>query len=250
MLLSARFLPLVVAVLAVLLLPVSRPATADEFTPEQRKEIEGLIRDFLVNHPDVLTDAIQAADEKLKRDAKDKAARALADHRAEVFDDPQTPFGGNPQGDVTLVEFFDYRCPYCKQVQPGIEKLLRDDHQLRVVYKEFPVLGPESDLAAHVALAARKQDKYDAFHAAMMATTGRIDEAVIYRVAASVGLDVDQLKKDAKAPEIDQLLKANLNLATLLDIDGTPAFVIGETIIPGALDYDGLQQLIADLRKK
>jgi protein-disulfide isomerase len=249
MLLSARLLPLVFAVLAVVL-PVSRPAAADEFTPEQRKEIEGLIRDFLVNHPDVLADAIQAADEKLKRDAKDKAARALADHRAEVFDDPQTPVAGNPQGDVTLVEFFDYRCPYCKQVQPGIEKLLREDHQLRVVYKEFPVLGPESNLAAHVALAARKQDKYAAFHTAMMATTGRIDEAVIYKVAASVGLDVDQLKQDTKSPEIDQLLKANLNLATLLDIDGTPAFVIGEAIIPGALDYDGLQQLIADMRKK
>jgi protein-disulfide isomerase len=249
MLLSARLLPLVFAVLAVVL-PVSRPAAADEFTPEQRKEIEGLIRDFLVNHPDVLADAIQAADEKLKRDAKDKAARALADHRAEVFDDPQTPVAGNPQGDVALVEFFDYRCPYCKQVQPGIEKLLREDHQLRVVYKEFPVLGPESNLAAHVALAARKQDKYAAFHTAMMATTGRIDEAVIYKVAASVGLDVDQLKQDTKSPEIDQLLKANLNLATLLDIDGTPAFVIGEAIIPGALDYDGLQQLIADMRKK
>jgi protein-disulfide isomerase len=250
MLLSARVLLLVLTVFAALLLPVSRLAAADEFSPEQRKEIEGMIRDFLVDHPDVLVDAIQAADDKLKRDAKDKAAKALAAHRAEVFDDPQTPVAGNPQGDVTLVEFFDYRCPYCKQVQPAIDKLLREDHQLRVVYKEFPVLGADSDLAAHVALAARKQDKYDAFHSAMMATTGHIDEAVIYRVAAAAGLDVDQLRKDAKAPEIDQLLKANHNLAMLLDIDGTPAFIIGEAIIPGALDYDGLQQLIADIRKK
>jgi protein-disulfide isomerase len=250
MLLSARVLLLILTVFAALLLPVSQPAAADEFNPEQRKEIEGMIRDFLVNHPDVLVDAIQAADAKLKQDAKDKAARALADHRAQVFNDPQSPVGGNPQGDVAVVEFFDYRCPYCKQVQPAIEKLLREDRQLRVVYKEFPVLGPESDLAAHVALAARKQDKYDAFHRAMMATTGHIDEVVIYKVAASVGLDIDQLKKDAKSPEIDQLLKANLDLATLLDIDGTPAFIVGEAIIPGALDYDGLKQLIDDMRKK
>jgi protein-disulfide isomerase len=248
--LSARILPLIVTFFVALVLMTPRPATADEFTPEQRKEIEGLIRDFLVNHPDVLVDAIQAADDKLKRDAKNKASKALAEHHAEVFNDPQSPIAGNPQGDITLVEFFDYRCPYCKQVQPGIEKLLREDHQLRVVYKEFPVLGPESDLAARVALAARSQDKYDAFHNAMMVATGHIDEAVIYKVAASVGLDVDRLKKDAQAPEIDKQLKANLDLATLLDIDGTPAFVIGDAIIPGALDYNGLQQLIADLRKK
>jgi protein-disulfide isomerase len=248
--LSARILPLIVTFFVALVLMTPRPATADEFTPEQRKEIEGLIRDFLVNHPDVLVDAIQAADDKLKRDAKNKASKALAEHHAEVFNDPQSPIAGNPQGDITLVEFFDYRCPYCKQVQPGIEKLLREDHQLRVVYKEFPVLGPESDLAARVALAARSQDKYDAFHNAMMVATGHIDEAVIYKVAASVGLDVDQVKQDVRSPDVDKELKANLDLGKALDLDGTPSFIVGDTIVPGAISAGDLRQLIADARGK
>ena len=112
---------------------------------------------------------------------------------------------------MSLVEFFDYRCPYCKQVEPALETLLADDRQLRFVYKEFPVLGPDSMTAARAALAARKQGKYDAFHRALMALKGQInDETVIYKVAGSVGLDVDRLKRDMGAPEIDKALKANL----------------------------------------
>jgi protein-disulfide isomerase len=149
---------------------------------------------------------------------------------------------------VTLVEFFDYRCPYCKEVEPSLEKLLADDHQLRFIYKEFPVLGPDSETAAHVALAARKQGKYDAFHRAMMATTGHIDEGVIYKVAASVGLDVDRLRQDAKSPDIDKALSANIDLGNLLDIDGTPGFIVGDQIVPGAMSLDDLKQMIATAR--
>jgi protein-disulfide isomerase len=226
------------------------PAAASEFTPEQKTEIEGIIKDFLANHPEMLLQAIQDADDKLKAEAKEKAASALAEHQKQVFDDPDTPTGGNPKGDVTLVEFFDYRCPYCKQVEPALEKLLADDAGLRFVYKEFPVLGPDSDIAAHVALAARLQGKYDAFHRAMMAATGKIDESVIYKVAATAGLDVDKLKQDAKSPDIAKQIKANLELGTTLDIDGTPAFIVGKTIVPGAVSLDELRRLIADARKK
>jgi protein-disulfide isomerase len=229
-------------------LPIA--ATASDFTPEQRTQIEAIVRDYLKNHPEMLIDAMQAADDKLKADAKDKAAKALADHHREVFDDPQSPVAGNPKGDVTLVEFFDYRCPYCKQVEPALEKLLGDDHQLRFIYKEFPVLGPESEVAAHVALAARNQGKYDAFHRAMMLTGGHIDEAVIYKVAASAGLDVDKVKQDMKSPDIAKELQANLDLGNLLEIDGTPAFIVGSTIVPGAISADALKQLIATARGK
>ena len=192
-------LRIVFAVLfAVSALGIARPplAAASDFTPDQKKEIEGIIGDYLKNHPDVLIDAIQAADDKLKADAKDKVSQALAANRQQVYDDPQSPVAGNPNGNVTLVEFFDYRCPYCKQVEPSLEKLIGEDHQLKFVFKEFPVLGPDSEVAARVALAAKKQGKYDAFHRAMMDTAGHIDETVIYKVAASVGLDIDRLKQD------------------------------------------------------
>jgi protein-disulfide isomerase len=225
-------------------------AAAADFTPDQKKEIEAIVHDYLKNHPEMLIDAIQAADDKMKADEKDKAVQALADHRQAVFDDPQSPIAGNPKGDVTLVEFFDYRCPYCKQVEPELEKLVADDHKLRFVYKEFPVLGPDSETAAHAALAARQQGKYDVFHRAMMSTPGHIDEAAIFKVAASVGIDVDRLKQDMKSPEIDKELKANLDLGTQLDLSGTPSFIVGDTIVPGAISGDALKQLISTARGK
>jgi protein-disulfide isomerase len=225
-------------------------AAAADFTPDQKKEIEAIVRDYLKSHPETLIEAMQAADDKLKADEKDKAAQALAAHRQEVFDDPQSPVAGNANGNATLVEFFDYRCPYCKQVEPSLEKLIAEDHQLRFVFKEFPVLGPDSETAARVALAARKQGKYDAFHRAMMGTTGHIDEAVIFKVAASAGLDVDRVRQDMKSPDIDKQLKANLELGKTLDLDGTPSFIVGDTIVPGAVSADDLKQLIAGTRGK
>ena len=235
-------------VAAAVLLPAS--GVAAEFTAEQRQAIESIVNDFLAKHPEVLVNALQKAEDQLKREAQDKAKSALAAHRREVFDDPATPVAGNPEGDVSLVEFFDYRCPYCKEVEPSLDKLLQRDHQLRFVYKEFPVLGPSSVTAARAALAAREQGKYDAFHRAMMALKGQIDDAAVFKVASSVGLDVDRLKQDMNGAGIDQALKANLKLAEALDIRGTPGFVIGDDIVPGAISLDDLQKLIDQARKK
>src|SRR5438046_5273921 len=190
------------------------------------------------------------AEDKMKGDAKDKAAQALSTRRREIFEDPDTPVAGNPNGDVSLVEFFDYRCPYCKQVEPSLEALLGEDRQLRLVYKEFPVLGPESVTASKAALAARKQGKYDAFHRAMMTLKGQINETAVYKTAESVGVDVDRLKRDMAAPEIARALKANTELADALDIRGTPGFIVGNEIVPGAIDLASLKQLIATARKK
>ena len=236
--------------LAVSALGVARPTLADDFTPDQKKQIEAIVGQYLKNHPEVLIDAIQAADDKLKAAAKDKATQALGANRQQVYDDPQSPVGGNPSGNVTLVEFFDYRCPYCKQVEPSLEKLIGEDRQLKFVFKEFPVLGPESEVAARVALAAKKQGKYEAFHRAMMNTAGHIDETVIYKVAASVGLDMGRLKQDIASPDIEAELKANLDLGKTLDLDGTPSFIVGSTIVPGAISAAELKQLVADARKK
>ena len=234
---------------ALLVVPPPSSSTAAEITPEQRQAIEGIIHDYLMQNPDVLIEALRAAEDKASRDADAKAALVLKDRRGEVFDDPATPVGGNPQGDVTIVEFFDYRCPYCKQVQPSIQALLDQDRNLRFIYKEMPVLGAPSVTAAHAALAARLQGKYEAFHAAMMATKGQITDDVVYQVAGSVGLDVDRLKRDMAAPEIDRALKANLALANALDIRGTPGFIIGDHIVPGAIDLSALKDLIAEARK-
>jgi protein-disulfide isomerase len=235
---------------AVLALMPLGPAAAAEFTSEQRQAIEGIIRDFMQKNPEALLDALQAAKDKMEGEAHDKASAALAARRHEVFDDPDAPVAGNPRGNATLVEFFDYRCPYCKQVEPSLDALLSEDRQLRFVYKEFPVLGPESVSAARAALAARKQDRYDAMHHALMALKGQIDEAALFRVASSVGLDVERLKRDMTAPDIDRMLKANINLAGALDIRGTPGFVIGNEIVPGAIGLDALRQLIDTARGK
>src|SRR5438874_10756436 len=233
---------LLAAVVAVLIPPASLAA---DFTPDQRKAIEAIIHDYLTKNPDVLLDALQAAEDKIKGDARDKAAQALSTRRREIFDDPESPVGGNPKGDVSLVEFFDYRCPYCKQVEPALEALLGQDKQLRFVYKELPVLGADSITASRAALAARKQGKYDALHRALMGTKGQLDEPTVLKVAQSAGLDSERLKRDMAAPEIDRALKANAALAEALDIRGTPAFVVGDEIVPGAIDLGTLKALIA-----
>ena len=226
------------------------PSKAAEMPTEQRQAIEGIIHDYLLHNPDVLLEALRGAEEKLNHDADIKAAKVLNDRQSEVFDDHETPVAGNPRGDVTIVEFFDYRCPYCKQVLPSLQTLLKEDHNLRFVFKELPVLGPQSVTAAHAALAAQRQGKYEAFHNAMMATKGQITDETVYKVAGSVGLDVDRLKQDMSRPEIDQALKANLALADALNIHGTPGFIIGKHIVPGAVDLDSLRNMIADARKE
>jgi protein-disulfide isomerase len=222
---------------------------AADLPTDQRQAVEGIIHDYLMHNPDVLIEALRGAEDKLNREADAKAEKVLIDRRSEIFDDPTTPVGGNPQGDATIVEFFDYRCPYCKQVLPSLQTLLKEDHKLRFVYKEMPVLGLQSVTAAHAALAAQRQGKYEAFHNAMMATKGQITDETVYRVAGSVGLDVDRLKRDMNAPEIEQALKANLALAEALNIRGTPGFIVGNRIVPGAVELESLRNMIADARK-
>ena len=161
-----------------------------------------------------------------------------------MFRDPDSPVAGNPTGDVTLVEFFDYNCPYCRQVAPLLTEAQAADPRLRVVFKEFPILGPGSTFAAKAALAAHKQGKYVAFHDRLMKGRGAVDEAKVLEAAAAAGLDVDRLRAEAAAPAIQAMLERNLDLARALRINGTPGFVVGDTILVGATDLKGLQALI------
>jgi len=249
MLHRAPFLPVALAcALAAAVPPGSLGAV--EIEPAQREAIEQIIHDYLINNPEVFIEALRGAEDRLNRDADAKAKQTLGDRRHEVFDDPGTPVGGNPQGDVAIVEFFDYRCPYCKQVEPALQTLVSEDRQLRFIYKEMPVLGPSSVVAARAALAAQRQGKYEAFHTAMMLTKGQISDETVYRVAGSIGLNVERLQNDMAAPEIDRALKANLALADALGIHGTPGFIIGDHIAPGALDLDALKNMVDDARKR
>ena len=227
-----------------------RPGIGAGPTPDQRQAIEGIIHDYLLAHPEVLIESLRKAESNLKSDADEKAKQALVARRSEIFDDPQTPVGGNPKGDATLVEFFDYRCPYCKRMNPTLRELLAADRKLRIVYKEFPILGPVSVAAARAALAAHVQGQYEAFHNAMMAATGEITEDTVYRIAGSVGLDLVRLKRDMASPQIAAAVKANLDLANALDIHGTPTFVVGDQIVPGAIDRSAIEDLVAGARKK
>jgi protein-disulfide isomerase len=233
------------------LLAVSLPAFAadDPLTPPQKSAIDQMIHDYLLNHPDVLIEAVKTAQQKNEAMAAEMTQRTIAEKRQELVADPNAPVGGNPKGDATIVEFFDYRCPYCKEVEPSLEALLKEDPQLRIVYKEFPVLGQVSVFAARVAFAARKQGKYGEFHRLMMGTKGTIDNDVVLHVAAASGLDLVKLKADMTDPQIDTEIKANYALAEALGIEGTPAFIVGDTLTPGAVDIDTLRQQVATLRK-
>lgn len=237
---------------ASLLIAVTAPgiARADEaMTPAQRESVERIIHDYLLKHPEVVIQALQSAEDRDRIDAEERSRQAVATRRQELQGDASSPVAGNPKGDVTIVEFFDYRCPYCKQVEPAITALLREDGRIRLVYKEFPVLGPDSVYASRAALAARKQGKYAKFHDAMMAAKGTLDNAVVLQLAAGAGLDVDKLKADMGSPEVEAVLKQNYALAQSLEIRGTPAFVIGDEMVPGAIDIATLRQKIAAARK-
>ena len=168
---------------------------------------------------------------------------------AEVFHDPDSPVGGNSSGNATLVEFFDYNCPYCKMMTPLVNKAKSTDLQLRIVYKEFPILGPGSEFAAKAALAAAEQGKYEAFHLALYQVRGQVDEAKVLEVAGTVGLNVDRLKADMQDKGIDDELTKNEKLAETLHITGTPGFVIGDQVTTGATDFNTFQSLIGNAAK-
>ena len=222
----------------------AEPAAAADLTVEQ---IEKIVRDYLLREPKVVFDALQ---ELQRQEAEATAARqtaAIAANQKKLLDDPLTPVGGNPDGDVTVVEFFDYRCTYCRRVVSSLRELLDEDDGLRVVFKDMPVLGPDSVRAARAALASRQQDGYVPFHFALMASDD-LSLAGIRATAKGVGLDPDRLEADMEGPEVSAVLEANYALAHELGIEGTPAFVIGDQLIPGAVEKSRLEHLIDEAR--
>lgn len=167
----------------------------------------------------------------------------ISQRHDEIFNDPASPVGANPKGDAILVEFFDYNCPYCRRAMPMLDTLEQEDKGLRLVFKEYPILGPGSVFAARAALASRNQGKYLAFHQALMTYDGRIIEASTLEIAADVGIDVERLKTDMRDPAIDAAIKRNA-----LRIGGTPSFVVGKEVVRGLVDEATMKLLIASAR--
>jgi protein-disulfide isomerase len=226
--------------------PVARPAPGD--LPVEA--IERIIRDYLLRNPELLRDALQVLEQRQREAEAARAKQAILRHREEILRDPDSPVGGNPDGDATVVEFFDYRCPYCRTFARTLADVEREDSQLRVVYKEFPILGPGSVLAAKAALAAREQGKYFPLHRALMQAGGEFSEARILDIAASVGLDAERLRKDMQAPRVEAALRRNHALARALGINGTPAFVIGDELVVGVMEAATLKAWIAKARSR
>ncbi len=225
---------------------------ADAFTAQQKAGVEKIVHDYLIANPEVIREAIDEL--KKKEDAAEVAMRekAVTELGDKISRSPNQAVVGNPNGDVTLVEFFDYNCGYCKQALASVSKLIDGDPKLRVVLKDFAILGPDSVDAAHVATAARMQlpsDKFWEFHKKLLATRGHIGKAQALAAAKEVGADMDSLEKDADGPEAQAALKEVATLAEKLKFDGTPSWVIGNDAFVGGAPYAQLKAKLDNMRK-
>jgi protein-disulfide isomerase len=221
--------------------------------PVLHRELDAAIHDYLVAHPEVMLEVQRALMAKQTEARQAKAKTAVAENRAALFDDPADAVLGNPKGDVTIVEFFDNQCPYCKALAPSLDQLVSSDPNLRVVLKEFPILGPGSDIAARYALAVRRQGKYAEFHAALMADKtpeSQLAEPRVLEIATSLQLDIPRLKQDAQSPEITGQIQRDYALARTIGITGTPGLVIGDTVQSGAMPVNELIEAIRIARAK
>ena len=227
------------------LIPI--PTWADEFTSAQRAEIIAIIRDALKTDPSMLRDAVvalQADDTEREKTATRGAVLAAKD----VLVTDNDPIAGNPHGSVTIVEFFDVRCPYCRKLEPEMAEFLAADHDVRLVYKDLPILGPASVLGTKALLAARKQDAYIKLRDVLMRMPPDITRAAIEVEARKLGLDTVRLLHDMDDPSIQKQIDANLRLAQRLNIQGTPAMVVGNDLLAGAVDTAELKAAVTQAR--
>ncbi|MHA7840785.1 MAG: DsbA family protein [Gammaproteobacteria bacterium] len=228
-----------------------------------KKQVEQIVHDYLLNNPQLLVEMSQRLQQNRVdqfKQMEEKARKVIPSVARQLFQDPQSPIGINPEGNVTLVQFFDYQCQHCKDVAQMLEHLQKEDKQLRVVYKELPIFGGNSVYAAKAALAAQKQGKYLAFHDALMNVQEPLTQSNILAIATKVNVDLNQLKSDIKSKAIDDELKNTMQLAQKLGIVGTPSFILAQStnpgtnkektfFIPGATDKDTLHSLILRVRQ-
>jgi protein-disulfide isomerase len=228
------------------------PAAAQvgAFTPAQRAEIVRIVREALRQDPSILRDAIIALQDDEAQRKESATGRLIAGLRAQLVGDAADPQAGNPKGDVTVVEFYDVRCPYCRRMVPVMAELLKSDPRIRLVYKDIPILGPGSVLGARALLAAQRQGGYERLHALLMRGNPNITDETLREAAERAELDWARLRRDMDSPEVAARIKANLALAHRLGINGTPAYVIGGQLLPGAMELADLQTAVAAAREK
>jgi protein-disulfide isomerase len=233
--------------------PAAATGASEAFSATQAREIENIVKNYLVQHPEVLQEAMEALDRHQKEADAEKARVTIKDNNATIFNSAHQVVLGNPQGKVTMVEFFDYNCAYCKHALADMVDLLKTDSDLRFVLKEFPVLGPGSLDAAHVAVAARMQDpsgkKYLEFHQKLLGGRGPADKMRALAVAKDVGFDMTRLEKDMNSDEVKATIEENMKLADALGVSGTPTYVVGDEVVVGAVGLDELRTKIKNERK-
>ena len=233
----------ILAAVGALALLAPLPAAAKEM---EREDIEKIVRDYLLANPEILNEMIAELQAREQKTANEKAQTGIAENKDALFNDGFSYVAGNPNGDVTLVEFFDYRCGYCKKARPEILALLEADKGVKVIMKELPILSKVSEEAAKAAIAAQNQggDAYWKLHQAMLSADD-LDSDAIYDIAGGLGLDVARLKKDMEDPSVADKIKKTHELAEKLGVDGTPAFIIGDQLVPGFMTGDELKDLVA-----
>ena len=237
------------AACAVILTVAAAPrSNAEEFSSSQRSEVERIVREYLIAHPEVLQEAMSELDKRQTAAQAEKHQAAIKQYSEALFSSPRQVVLGNPNGNVTFVEFFDYNCGYCKRAMDDMLTLLKDDPKLKVVLKEFPVLGPGSVEAAQVAVAVHMQDKtgkkYLEFHQKLLGGRGEANKARALAVAKDIGLDMARLEKDIASPEVKASLQESFKLAEALGLNGTPSYVIGDNVVVGAVGLEALKEKV------
>lgn len=228
--------------------PARAASGAAPFTPAQHDEIVAILRDALKRDPSILRDAVLALQADDGRRQSEAQAGAIAALGPALTQTPGDPVAGNPNGRVTVVEFYDVRCPYCRRMLPTLASLLKQNPDVRLVYKDMPVLGPGSVIGARALLAAQKQGGYVRLHDALMAGPTDVTDDSVHAMAARLGLDWPRMQADMKAPDVLARIDANLALARKLELQGTPAYVIGTTLLPGAVQLSELQDAVAAVK--
>ncbi len=226
----------------------SSAATAAELGAEQKQQIETIVRDYLLEHPELLREMSEKLQAKEQEEAEVARSGSLKENSKLIFSASNDPIAGNPKGDVTVVEFMDYNCGWCKKSVGEIVKMTEEDKNVRVVIKEFPIFGAGSDYAARAALASVKQNKYWDLHRALFKQETQVTQEVVDDVAANVGIDVAMMKTDMDSKEIKDMILANHELAKSLKIEGTPAFIVDAVVVPGYVPLSTLMQHVAAVR--
>ena len=226
--------------------------TAEAASTTDRTEIEGIVRNYLINNPEVMLEVQTALNDKQEAAQKEAAVKVIGENREQIFNSSADAVFGNPNGDVTIVEFFDYNCGYCKKALPDMDALLSSDPNLRFVMKEFPILGADSTRAHIVARAfkAVMPEKYLEFHRDLLGGEGRATEASAMAIAVKLGASEAQIREKMNSPEITKNFKDTYALANSLSITGTPSYVVGSEVVPGALGSDALAEKISHIRNK